>query len=103
MNIEEIREFCLQHKGVTENFPFDEVTLVFKVGSKMFLLANLDGELSINIKGEPERIIQLKEEYEAVLPGYHMNKKHWVTIKMDGSIKEELIKSWIFRVIPTCL
>jgi len=95
MNIEDIRNYCLSKKGVTENFPFDEVTLVFKVMNKMFLLTNLDGELSINIKCNPEFAIELREKYPAVKPGYHMNKKHWNTVEMDNSIPDKLIKEWI--------
>lgn len=95
MNIEEIRDLCLSLKGVTEYFPFDEVTLVFKVGGKMFLLANLDGDLSINIKCSPDKAIELRERYPAVMPGYHMNKQHWNTIMMDGSIGVDAINGWI--------
>lgn len=95
MNIEEIREFCLSMKGVSEDFPFDETTLVFKVLGKMFCLANLEGDLRINIKNTPEKIIALREEYQAVSPGYHMNKKHWNTVRIDGTIKKEIIQEWI--------
>ena len=74
MNIEEIREYCLSKKGVTESFPFDDETLVFKVMDKLFALANLDGELSINLKCDPENAIQLRAQYPSILPGYHMSK-----------------------------
>ena len=96
MNIEQIREYCLKKKGVTEEFPFDEETLVFKVMGKIFLLASLDSiPLQFNLKCEPEKAIELREEYEAVLPGYHMNKRHWNTIKIDGSIAVNKILEWI--------
>ena len=95
MNIEEIREYCLSKNGVTECFPFDEVTLVFKVGGKMFGLVNLDGELSINLKCDPEKAVELREKYPAVKPGYHMNKKLWNTVEMNNSIRDDLIKEWI--------
>lgn len=95
MNIEELREFCLSLKGTSDGFPFDETTLVFKVMGKMFCLTDLEGDLEINIKNDPENIISMREEYPAVIPGYHMNKKHWNTVKLDGSIKEQLIKDWI--------
>lgn len=95
MNIESIREYCLSKKGVTEGFPFDEKTLVFKVLGKMFLLTNLDGELSINVKCDPEKAIELREMYSSVVPGYHMNKKHWNTVFIDGSLTEDLIYSFI--------
>jgi predicted DNA-binding protein (MmcQ/YjbR family) len=95
MNIEELREYCLSLKGVTEDFPFDETTLVFKVGGKMFCLTDLEGDLSINVKNDPEKNIELREEYPAVKPGYHMNKKHWNTISIDGSISDDMIKNFI--------
>jgi len=95
MNIEEFREYCLAKKGVTESFPFDDSTLVLKVSDKMFALANLDGPLSLNLKCDPEKAIELRETYEAVKPGYHMNKQHWNTIEIDGSISLKIIKQLI--------
>jgi len=96
MNIEQIREYCLRKKGVTEEFPFDEDTLVFKVMGKMFLLASLEKiPLQINLKCSPEEAIELRENYEAVIPGYHMNKKHWNTVVIDNSIPPKNIFSWI--------
>lgn len=95
MNIEELREFCLSKKGATESFPFDDKTLVFKVMNKMFALTNIEGDLSVNLKCEPEKAISLREEYSAVIPGYHMNKKHWNTVNIDGSITKHLIEQWI--------
>jgi predicted DNA-binding protein (MmcQ/YjbR family) len=86
MNIEEFRDYCLTKKGVSEDFPFDETTLVMKVLDKMFALGNLDGPLSINLKCNPEKAIELRELYPAVKPGYHMSKKHWNTVEMDGTI-----------------
>lgn len=95
MNIEEVREFCLSLKGTTEGFPFDEETLVFKVGGKMFALTNLDGPLSINLKCEPDKAIELRERFASVAPGYHMNKQHWNTVQIDGTIPSSTIKDWI--------
>ncbi len=95
MNIEELREYCLSKKGVSEGFPFDDVTLVFKVLDKMFALTSLDKEFSVNLKCDPDRAVELREEYNSVLPGYHMSKKHWNTITMDGTISDRLIKEWI--------
>lgn len=96
MNIEQIREYCLKKKGVKEEFPFDEETLVFKVLGKIFLLASLESlPLQINLKCDPEKAIDLREEYDAVQPGYHMNKKHWITVIIDGTISEQKIKEWI--------
>ncbi|RPI18103.1 MAG: MmcQ/YjbR family DNA-binding protein [Ignavibacteriae bacterium] len=95
MTLDHIREYCLKKKFVTEEFPFDEETLVFKVMGKMFLLTNLNPPLSINIKCDPETAIDLRERYAAVLPGYHMNKKHWNTVEIDGTISPKLIFQWI--------
>ena len=95
MNIETIREFCISKKGATEGFPFGEDTLVFKAGGKIFALVNLDGELSINLKCDPEFALELRERYPSVTPGYHMNKKHWNTVIIDGSIPDKEIFSWI--------
>jgi predicted DNA-binding protein (MmcQ/YjbR family) len=95
MNIEELRKYCLEKPGVSESFPFDEETLVMKVGSKMFALMNLDGPLSVNLKCEPELAIILRETFDSVEPGYHMNKKHWNTVHFNGSIKNELLCEWI--------
>ena len=91
MNIEEIREYCVNKKEVTESFPFDKVTLVFKVANKMFALMSLDGELKISLKCEPERAIELRESHKAIIPAWHMNKKHWNTVQIDGTLANELI------------
>jgi predicted DNA-binding protein (MmcQ/YjbR family) len=82
-------------KGVTEEFPFDNNTLVYKVMGKMFALTDVEEFEGINLKCAPEVGVQLREEYAAVRPGYHMNKKHWITVQMDGSIGDKLVKSWI--------
>ena len=96
MNIEEIRLYALQKEGATESFPFGEDTLVFKVANKIFLLAGLnEAELSFNVKCDPARAIELREEYPCVQPGYHMNKKHWNTIVVDGSVSNKQLKEWI--------
>lgn len=96
MNIEQIREYCLKKKGVTEEFPFDEETLVFKVLGKIFLLASLEKiPLQINLKCDPEFAIELRERYDSVQPGYHMNKRHWNTIIIDNSIPPREIFQWI--------
>jgi predicted DNA-binding protein (MmcQ/YjbR family) len=95
LNIEAFRSYCLSKKGVTEEFPFGEDTLVFKVMGKMFALTDVELFESINLKCDPEKAVQLREEYPAVLPGYHMNKKHWNTVLMDEGLGERLIKEWI--------
>ncbi|MBL1214445.1 MAG: MmcQ/YjbR family DNA-binding protein [Ignavibacteriae bacterium] len=95
MDIEIIRDYCLKKKGVTEGFPFGEGTLVFKVMNKLFCLSNLEPPISINLKCKPERVLELREKYEGVIPGYHMNKKHWNTIEINSGIPEKEILSWI--------
>lgn len=97
MNIESIREYILQKPSVTEGFPFGEDTLVFKVKGKIFLLAGLDeSPLQFNVKCDPEKAIQLREDHpESVLPGYHMNKKHWNTVIVDGRLSAKQLKEMI--------
>ena len=91
MNVEEFRVYCLSKPLVTEEFPFDETTLVFKVAGKMFALTGLDDpEFKVNLKCDPDRSVELREEYESIRPGWHMSKKHWNTVHVDGSFPEEL-------------
>ncbi len=91
MNIEEYREYCINKKGVTEGFPFDSSTLVFKVMGKMFALASVDQFEYINLKCDPERALELRAEYPAIRPGYHMSKKHWNSVYVDGSLSDDFI------------
>ena len=95
MDIEFYREYCLSKPGVTESYPFDNQTLVFKVLGKMFALTDVDGFEGVNLKCDPEKAIELRERYEAVQPGYHMSKRHWNTVKMDGTIPDKLFLEWI--------
>src|SRR4030042_3152599 len=95
MNIETIREYCLSKNAVIESFPFGDDTLVFKVNGRIFVLANLEGDLTINLKCDPTVAIELRERYTSVIPGYHMNKKHWNTILLDGLIPDKEIHTWI--------
>lgn len=97
MHADEIREYCLSKKGVTECLPFDNDTLVFKVLDKMFLLLALEKKpLSMNVKCNPEKAIMLREEYpHHVLPGYHMNKIHWNTVVINEQLSEKLILNFI--------
>jgi predicted DNA-binding protein (MmcQ/YjbR family) len=95
MNIESLREYCLSKPETTESFPFGEDALVFKVAGKMFMLAMLSGELRINLKCDPEKAMELREQYESVIPGYHMNKQHWNTVIIDGTVPDRLVKVWI--------
>ena len=95
MNIEELREYCLSLKGVSEDFPFDETTLVFKVSGKMFCLTDLESNFSVALKNNPEKNIELREEFSAVKPAYHMNKQHWNTIRVDGTMPDDMLKNLI--------
>jgi len=92
MHIEAFREYCLSKKGATEEFPFDEKTLVFKVMGKMFAATGLGSEeFTVNLKCDPVYAIELREEYEDVRPGYHMNKKHWNTVLFDNSLEDDFL------------
>lgn len=96
MNIEQLHEYALSLPDVTESFPFDETTLVMKAGGKMFLLVSVDEDpLRFNVKCDPERALELREEYPCVLPGYHMNKKHWNTIIVDGTLTNKQLKEMV--------
>lgn len=97
MNIEEIREYALSLKNVSEGFPFGNDTLVFKVNNKkIFLLASLSSEvLQFNVKCDPEYAVELREQYSCILPGYHMNKEHWNTIIVDGQLSSAQLKEFI--------
>jgi len=92
MNIEQLHQYCISKKGVTEHFPFDEVTLVFKVMGKMFALVGLDrweqGETKMNLKCKPDWAEELRSEYESINPGFHMNKKHWNTVTLNEDVSD---------------
>ncbi len=94
MDIEQLREYALQKPFTEEGFPFGEDTLVFKVNRKIFLLTGLNSNpLQFNVKCNPDKAVELREEYpDAVLPGYHMNKKHWNTIIINGTLSSAQIK-----------
>ncbi|WP_299617472.1 MmcQ/YjbR family DNA-binding protein [uncultured Tenacibaculum sp.] len=95
MHIEQLREYCICRKGITEEFPFDDVTLVFKVMGKMFALVGLNhwekGEEKINLKCDPDKSEELRGEYEGINPGFHMNKKHWNTITINQGVPDDLV------------
>lgn len=91
MNIEELRTFCLSLPHVMEDMPFGEDTLVFKVGGKIFLLTGLSGPFYINLKCDPEYALELREAHASVRPGYHMNKKHWNSVDVDGSLTDQFL------------
>jgi predicted DNA-binding protein (MmcQ/YjbR family) len=96
MSAEEIREYCILKKGVTEGFPFDAETLVFKVAGKMFLLMSLDSNpLQFNVKCDPQKAIELRDKYDFVRPGYHMSKVHWNTVVCEGRTSKKLVFAWI--------
>ncbi|MEP6750239.1 MAG: MmcQ/YjbR family DNA-binding protein [Bacteroidota bacterium] len=96
MNIESLQEYCLAKNGAEETLPFGPTTLVYKVGGKAFLLTSLDaGDFRFNVKCDPDLAQELREQYDCVQPGYHMNKKHWNTIMVDGSVSVKLLKQWI--------
>ena len=92
MNIEAFRQRCLRKPGTTEETPFGPDTLVFKVMGKMFALTDLNTFASVNLKCDPERVVELREEHEGITPGYHMSKVHWNTITTNGSVKDALIR-----------
>ena len=96
MNIEEFHTYCLSKKGVEETFPFDDVTLVFKVMGKMFALTGLDNEeFTVNLKCDPDYAIELRELHEEIRPGFHMSKKHWNTVHFEGSLEHQFLRELI--------
>lgn len=95
MDIVTLRDYCISKDGASESFPFGEDTLVFKVNEKIFALVNLDGDLSINLKCDPALALELRERYPDVTAGYHMNKKHWNTVMLNGSVPDKEVFSWI--------
>ena len=96
MNIEELRNYCLNKKGVEETLPFGPETLVYKVMGKVFLLAGFEyAPIQFNVKCDPEKAIALREEFECIQPGFHMNKKHWNTIVADGTLSLKQLQEHI--------
>ncbi len=96
MNIETLQEYCLSKPDAEETLPFGPDTLVYKVNGKIFLLVGLEGDpLQFNVKCDPDKVQELREEFPCVLPGYHMNKKHWNTIVIDGSVSNAQLREWI--------
>jgi len=95
MNLEELRDFCLSLPGAEEGCPFDQRTLVFSVRGKMFCATDIEDFDQVNLKCDPEEALALREEYEEVIPGSHMNKKHWNSVKTGGNITGQLWREWI--------
>ncbi|MDG2431053.1 MmcQ/YjbR family DNA-binding protein [Flavobacterium sp.] len=99
MNLELFYEYCLSKQGVTEHFPFDEDTIVFKVGGKMFALSSLkkweEGTPSVNLKCDPDRGEELRAQYDDIVPGWHMSKVHWNTVKINNDLPDNMVKELI--------
>jgi predicted DNA-binding protein (MmcQ/YjbR family) len=95
MDLDQFRKYCFSKNAVTEETPFGEDTLVFKVARKIFAITGFEKPLRVNLKCDPERAIELREEYEEVLPGYHMNKKHWNTVISKGRLSDKMLKELI--------
>ena len=95
MDIETLRSYCIQKPGVTEAFPFDENTLVFKVGGKMFALCDVEDFGGVNLKCDPGKAVELREKYDGVQPGYHMSKKHWNTVQAGMDVNDKLFYALI--------
>ena len=95
MDIETFRLYCLAKPGASEHLPFDDRTLVFKVGGKIFALCDVEEFDGVNLKCDPERAVELREQYDAVTPGYHMNKTHWNTVKVDGDVNGRMLQELI--------
>ena len=91
MDVEFIWNYCLSKNGAEETFPFNPSTLVFKVGGKMFALFDVDNFTGINLKCNPERSIELRESYSGITSAFHMNKKHWITVKINQDVDSSLI------------
>ena len=96
MTFRELREHCLSKRGAEETFPFGETVLVFKVAGKMFALTGIEAlPLSVSLKCDPDRAVELRDRYPAVQPGYHLNKAHWNTVELDGSVPAREVRAWI--------
>lgn len=95
MNVETAREYCLSKKGVTECFPFDEVSLVMKVMGKMFALIDLEEATQITLKCDPEKALELREHYTAIEGAYHFHKKYWNSVRFNSDVDDKLIKELI--------
>ena len=110
MDIIELRDFCLSLPHVEEATPFDETTLVYKIGGKIFTLTDIDTPGWVNLKCDPDRAIELRERYPEIVPGWHMNKRHWNTVQTDGDLPDEMVRELIrhsyilvFHTLPRAL
>jgi predicted DNA-binding protein (MmcQ/YjbR family) len=96
MDIEQFRDYCLAKKGSSEYFPFGPETLVMRVGRKLFALTGLEsGQFSVNLKCDPDKAVELREQYPEIQPGWHMNKKHWNTVDFEGSLDGRILRELI--------
>lgn len=95
MTFESLRNYCANKPHATEHFPFDETTLVFKIGGKMFALLDIEDRKTVNLKGLPDKLLELRAEYEDIQPGYHMNKKHWITVTLHGSLSDQMLRELV--------
>jgi predicted DNA-binding protein (MmcQ/YjbR family) len=95
MTLNEFQKYCKSFDGVTEEFPFDETTLVYKVKGKIFAITDVESFESISLKCDPDDALILREIYDSVTPGYHLNKNHWNTIRLDNKITDNQLKEWI--------
>lgn len=95
MDVEALRDYCLSKRLATECFPFDETTLVFKVGSKMFALVDLGNPEWVVLKSDPDEAIDLRDRYADILPAYHMNKKHWIQVRLEGGVPARVLKELV--------
>jgi predicted DNA-binding protein (MmcQ/YjbR family) len=91
MTPDELKAACLSHRGAVEEFPFGEGTSVFKVGGKIFALSNLGDPLKVSLRCEPELAVQLRAAHAAIVPGWHLNKRHWNTVTIDGSLPRQMV------------
>ncbi len=96
-NIEDFRDYCLSFKGVTEKFPFDETTLVFYVGNKMFCLVDIEAFDYCNLKCDPDEALELRAQYEGIQPGYHMSKKHWNSVYFQQDVPVKLMQELVVK------
>ncbi|TAE26429.1 MAG: MmcQ/YjbR family DNA-binding protein [Candidatus Kapaibacterium sp.] len=95
LTLQEFREYCLQKGGATEELPFDDITSVFKVGGKIFAIAGGNDASTVNLKGNPDILLERRARHEDVQPGYHMNKKHWVSVPLNGSVPRRTLFLWV--------
>lgn len=95
MTLDDFRQYCLAKRGASEELPFDDITPVFKVMGKIFAIAGGRDDSMVNLKGDPDELLERRAQYEDVREGYHMSKKHWITVPLDGSVPRSILCSWV--------